>query len=203
MERGEKTWHVGSLSYSLPGLVNVFFWMLWGDFCLNLMDSGVQPNVIPLQLKKYGASMSAIGFLTGTVVEVMSIVMVVIISTWSDRHRGPLGRRMPFMLYATPPLAICLIAMGYSPQLAGWLQHTMPGVFGGIAISSLVISVIAVTMVGYRFFDLFPQSVYWYLFADVIPQKVMGTFVSLFRVCSTAGVLFFNYFLLKHAEDNP
>ena len=79
--------------------------MLWGDFCLNLMDSGVQPNVIPLQLKKYGASMSAIGFLTGSVVELMSIVGVVMISTWSDRHRGRLGRRMPFMLYATPPLA--------------------------------------------------------------------------------------------------
>ena len=55
----EKTWRVGTLTYTRPQLVNVFFWMLWGDFCLNLMDSGVQPNVIPLQLKKYGASMSA------------------------------------------------------------------------------------------------------------------------------------------------
>src|SRR4051812_1418214 len=203
MERGEKTWHVGSLSYSLPGLVNVFFWMLWGDFCLNLMDSGVQPNVIPLQLKKYGASMSAIGFLTGTVVEIMSIVMVVIISTASDRHRGPLGRRMPFMLYATPPLALCLIALSFSPQIATWLQHTAPHLFGQIAISSLVIGVIAVTMIGYKFFDLFPQSVYYYLFPDVIPQQLMGTFACLFRVVSTLGVLVFNWFLLKHAEDRP
>src|SRR4051812_1796613 len=185
MERGEKTWHVGSLSYSLPGLVNVFFWMLWGDFCLNLMDSGVQPNVIPLQLKKYGASMSAIGFLTGTVVEVMSIIGVVVISTWSDRHRGKLGRRMPFMLWATPPLALCLIAMGFSPEIARAVQRWMPGMFGAMAMSSLVIGVIAVTMVGYKFFDLFPQSLYYCLFADVIPQQVMGTFASLFRVCAT------------------
>ncbi len=198
-----KTWRVGTLVYDRAGLTNVFFWMLWGDFCLNLMDSGVQPSVIPLQLNKYGASLSAIGFLTGTVVEIMSIVMVVIVSTWSDRHRGWLGRRMPFMLYATPPLAICLIALGFSPQLAGWLQHVAPHVFGGIAISSLVVGVISVTMIGYKFFDLFPQSVYYYLFADVIPQKVMGTFATLFRACSTAGVLFFNYVLLKHAEDNP
>src|SRR5437763_745016 len=156
---GEKTWRVGTLTYNRNRLFNVFFWMLWGDFCLQLMDSGVQPNVIPLQLKKYGASMSAIGFLTGTVVEEMSIVMVVVISTWSDRHRGPLGRRMPFMLYATPPLALCLIALGFSPQIAGWLQHTAPRLFGSIAISSLVIGVIAVTMIGYKFFDIFPQSV--------------------------------------------
>jgi len=194
---------VGTLTYTRGKLVNVFFWMLWGDFCLNLMDSGVQPNVIPLQLKKYGASMSAIGFLTGTVVEIMSIVMVVIISTWSDRHRGPLGRRMPFMLYATPPLALCLIAMGFSPQIANWLQRTAPGTFAAISMSSLVIGVISVTMIGYKFFDMFPQSVYYYLFPDVIPAKLIGTFAALFRVCATGGGLAFNYFLMKHAEDGP
>lgn len=198
-----KTWRVGTLVYNRRGLSNVFALMLWGDFCLNLMDSGVQPTVIPLQLKKYGASMSAIGFLTGTVVEIMSIVMVVVISTWSDRHRGKLGRRMPFMLYTAPPVALLLIAMGFSPEIAGWMQRTVPGMFGTIAMGSMVMGVISVTMIGYRFFDLFPQSVYYYLFADVIPQKVMGKFVTLFRVCSTAGVLFFNYFLLKHAEDRP
>jgi hypothetical protein len=67
----------------------------------------------------------------------------------------------------------------------------------------MVIGVIATTMVGYKFFDLFPQSVYYYLFADVIPQSVMGTFTSLFRLCATAGNLVFSWFLLKHAEDNP
>lgn len=198
-----KLYRVGTLSYSRGQLANVFFWMLWGDFCLNLMDSGVWPYVIPLQLKKYGASMESIGFLTGTLVEIMSIVMVVVISTWSDRHRGPLGRRIPFMLYSTPPLAICLIAIGFSPHIAHWLQHVFPHYFGGFAITSLVVGVIATTMIAYRFFDLFPQSVYYYLFADVIPPKLMGTFVSLFRVCGTIGVLVFNWKLLKHAEDNP
>jgi len=202
-EDSDSKWRVGTLHYNGPGLVNVFFWMLWGDFCLNLMDSGVQPTVIPLQLKKYGMSMTAIGALTGTAVEIMSVVMVVVISTWSDRHRGPLGRRMPFMLYSAPPIALCLIAMGFAPQLAHWLQRTMPHLFGTIALGSLVLSIIAVTSIGYRFFDLFPQSVYYYLFTDVIPQKLMGTFTALFRVCSVAGSTFFSYFLLKHAEDNP
>jgi maltose/moltooligosaccharide transporter len=196
-------YRVGTLVYEKPQLYQVFFWMLWGDFCLNLMDSGVWPYVIPLQLKKYGASMESIGFLTGSLVEIMSIIMVVIISTWSDRHRGPLGRRMPFMLYATPPLAACLIAVGFSPHIAQWLQHAFPHLFGGFAITSLVVGVIATTMIAYKFFDLFPQTVYYYLFADVIPPKLMGTFVSLFRVCGTFGVLFFNWKLLKHAEDSP
>jgi len=199
----KKSFQVGTLSYTPPQLVNVFFWMLWGDFCLNLMDSGVQPTVIPLQLKKYGMSTTAIGAITGTAVEIMSVIMVVVISTWSDRHRGRLGRRMPFMLYATPPLAACLIALGFSPQIAQWLQHAFPILFGTIQISSLVLAIICVTTLGYQFFDLFPQSVYYYLFTDVIPQRLMGTFTALFRVCATGGSMFFSYFLLKHAEDRP
>src|SRR5881394_2725883 len=92
-----RTWHVGTLSYDRRGLLNVFFWMLWGDFCLNLMDSGVGTSLVLLQLQKYGASKILIGLVLGTLIEFFSIAMVPIISTWSDRHRGPLGRRMPFM----------------------------------------------------------------------------------------------------------
>ncbi len=200
---GPRTWSVGTLTYTKGGLVNVFFWMLWGDFCLNLMDSGVWQYVIPLQLSKYGLSKEKIGFLTGTMVEIMSIFMVVIISTWSDRHRGRLGRRMPFMLYATPPLAAFLIAVGFSPEIAGWLQHTFPRYFGEFAMSSLVVGVIAFTVIGWKFFDLFPQTVYYYLFPDVIPPKLMGRFVSLFRVCANGGTMAFSLFLMKHAEDKP
>ena len=53
---GEKTWCVGTLTYNKSQLVNVFIWMLWGDFCLFLMDSGVGRTLVPLQLKKFGAS---------------------------------------------------------------------------------------------------------------------------------------------------
>ena len=50
----EKTWAVGTLVYDRRALYNVFFWMLWGDFCLMLMDSGVAPNLVTLQLGKQG-----------------------------------------------------------------------------------------------------------------------------------------------------
>ncbi len=200
---GHKVWRVGTLVYDRARLNSVFFYMLWGDFCLNLMDSAVTPTVVPLQLQKYGASMSAIGFVNGTVVEILATLMVPIISTWSDRHRGPLGRRMPFMLYASPVIALFLVLLGFSPELAEWLKRVAPGVVGGIATASLVIGVIATTMVAYRFFDLFPQSVYYYLFTDVIPQSLMGTFSCLFRVFATGASLLFNFFLLKHAENHP
>src|SRR5207244_3486673 len=109
------------------------------------------------------------------------------VSTWSDRHRGPLGRRMPFMLYSTPPLALFLILLGFSPSIAIWMQRISPALFGGIAVTSLTIGLIAVTNTLYQFFDTFPQSVYYYLWTDVIPPQLMGTFACLFRVCSTLG----------------
>src|SRR3954465_4646819 len=97
----EKRWRVGTLTYDRRALYNVFFWMLWGDFILNIMDSGVGQNVATILLDQKGASKFVIGLVNGTGVQIISTIMVVIISTRSDRHRGWLGRRMPFMLWAT------------------------------------------------------------------------------------------------------
>src|SRR3954452_9644089 len=156
-----RVWHVGTLAYTRPQLVNVFFWMLWGDFCLNLMDSGLGSSLVLLQLRRHGASNRTIGFVQGTVIEVLAIVMVVIVSTWSDRHRGPLGRRMPFMLHTALPIAIFLSLMGFSPVLAPRLQQLFPSLLGHVATTSLIVGVIVVTFVAYKFFDMFPQSVYY------------------------------------------
>jgi Na+/melibiose symporter-like transporter len=200
---GGKTWRVGTLAYDRPALVNVFFWMLWGDFVLNIMDSGVASNVALLQLRKAGASNFTIGMITGTVTEFKSIFMVAIISTWSDRHRGPLGRRMPFMLWSAPPIAVFLALMGLAPNLAQRVQAAAPGLLGGLSAGGATVLVFALCYFTYRLADMFPQSVYYYLWTDVIPHELMGTFASLFRVVATAGTLLFNLFLLKYSEDRP
>jgi hypothetical protein len=79
----------------------------------------------------------------------------------------------------------------------------MPGLLQGLSIGSVTIAIFAFFYLGYRLFDLFPQSVYYYLWTDVIPHELMGTFACLFRVFATGGTLMFNLFLLKHAEDKP
>src|SRR5580704_6344957 len=104
---GGQIYRVGSLVYTTPALINVFIWMLWGDLCLNLMES-VIPRLVPLQLQHLGASDAVVGILTGSVFSLMNWVMNPVVSTWSDRHRSRLGRRMPFMLYPTPLLAFFL-----------------------------------------------------------------------------------------------
>src|SRR5947208_15801973 len=91
-----RTWSVGTLVYNRSGLINVFFWMLWGDFCLSLMDGGVGRYVVPLQLKKYGASNTLIAVINRSLIELLILVLCPVISTWSDRHRSRMGRRIPF-----------------------------------------------------------------------------------------------------------
>ena len=51
----KKTWTAGTLTYTTTGLMALFAWLLWGDFCFTLMAVMV-PNVLPLKLNQLGAS---------------------------------------------------------------------------------------------------------------------------------------------------
>ena len=210
-----RRYHVGTLTYTPQTLSKVFFWMLWGDLCLNVMES-VIPRLVPLQLQQLGASNAVIGILTGTIFSIMNWVMNPIISTSSDRYRSRLGRRMPFMLWPSFFLAGGLIAIGFaepigetlarfSPWLADcvrWASSHLPGVWHLSASAQLTIGIFALTLIAYRFFDLFPQSVYYCLFVDVIPQPFIGRFVCAFRIVATLGIVLFHYFLLQYATSH-
>ncbi len=214
---GGKTWTVGTLTYTRHQLLNVFFWLLWGDFCLTLMDGFVTGPVLNLQLDAAGLSKSTIGFLNGTVMAVMSALLVSVIGTASDRHRGRLGRRLPFLLWSTPPLAFCLLLVGFSPRLAIWLGESSPAAaafFGKLAsiipgagglppATHTFLAILTFSLVVYKLFDLFPQSVYYYLWADVIPAKLMGTFACMFRIVASIGMFLFNRYLLGWAATHP
>ena len=214
---GPRKWTVGTLVYSQRQLLNVFAWMLWGDLCLTISEA-VVPRLVPMQMQSLGASDAAIGIVTGSIFSLMNWILNPIISTTSDRYRSPLGRRMPFMLYTAPPIALFLIGIGFSHSIGLWSAAHVPGLASAVATvagrllpgchglpesARLTIAMIAVLMVLFRFFDLFPQCVYYYLFADVIPQPVMGTFVCLFRVTSTLGTILFHAWLLPYAGTHP
>jgi len=213
-----RTWRVGTLQYNSAELGKVFFWLLWGDFCLTLMDGGVATSAVSLQLKKLGASNTVIGLLNGTVIALLSALLVSVISTTSDRTRTPLGRRMPYLLWSAPPIALLLTLLGFSSQLGRLLQERLPGfasrlgrlsatLLPGVgklpAEAALVIAVMTSFLVLYRLIDLFPQSIYYCLWTDVIPQKLMGTFACLFRVVAALGMFIFERFLLGVADRSP
>ena len=45
---------LGTLSYTKMGLVSLFAWLLWGDFCFQVMES-LNPAIIPLKLRALAA----------------------------------------------------------------------------------------------------------------------------------------------------
>ena len=57
-----KTYHCGTLTYTKAGLFAIFAWLLWGDFCITLMEA-VVPSVLPLKLKSLGCSNWMLGLI--------------------------------------------------------------------------------------------------------------------------------------------
>ncbi len=212
-----RQWNVGTLSYTQRRLFGVFSWMLWGDLCI-VIGEAVVLRMVPLQLQSVGASNATIGIVTGSVYSLMNWVLNPLISTASDRHRSGLGRRMPFLLCTAPFVALFLVSFAFAGEIGHGLHrhapavanvvanvagHLLPGSRGLAAEARVTIATIALLMVLFRFFDLFPQCVYYYLFADVIPQRVMGTFICLFGVTSTVGTILFHSLLLPYAAGHP
>lgn len=195
---GRKIYHAGTLTYTAFGLGLVFFWMLWGDFCFTLMEL-VIPSLVPLSLKEVGAKNETIGLLVGTIPGAMNVIITPIISFRSDRHRGPLGRRIPFLLWPTPLISLFLVITGFADPIGKWI-HT--SIAPSVSPTTLIIATIAVASVAFQYFHLLVASIYYYLFRDVVPEEFLGRFIGLFRVVSAAGAFIFDRFILGWADTH-
>lgn len=198
-ETGGGRYTVGTLTYSRATLIKVFFWMLWGDFCVQLMEA-VIPRLVPLQLKDLGASDTALGMITGSIPAAIYFIINPFISTYSDRYRSRLGRRRPFILYCTPILVMMLLALGYSESIAAGASGVIQSMGVVVGAKTVAIGVIAVFLGLFTFFNIVVLATYYYLFQDVIPQQVIGKFTCFYRVVISVAQFVFNRWLLGYAE---
>ena len=104
---------VGTLTYSKLGLFALFGWLLWGDFCFQMMAE-ITPSIIPLKLNHLDAPNWAIGLIITTLPGILNMTVCPWISYTSDRHRGPKGRRIPFILGTIPFLTAFLLLLAFS-----------------------------------------------------------------------------------------
>ena len=95
VEKEKKIYEVGTLKYTNYGLVILFIWLLWGDFCYIMLES-VIPRILPLLMKKLNASNQLIGFILGSLPSIIGITVMPVLGVISDRHRGRWGRRIRF-----------------------------------------------------------------------------------------------------------
>ncbi|GEM_PF-338943 len=192
---------VGTLKYTGFGLVMVFVWLLWGDFIFTLLDGAV-PGILPLKLSNMGASDVTNAVLSKTVAYSVAFMLAPWVSTKSDRTRTRFGRRMPYLFWSTPLVGLFLVGIGLYEPLTKLLTHgadhaTIMGFT--ISSSSMAIAVLGVLIICWDFANIFVNTVYWYLFNDVVPSTHLSRFMSFFRIVGTAAGMAYNEWIFPHA----
>ena len=191
---------VGTLEYTKRGLIVVFFWLLWGDFCFTIMES-VFPSVTPLTLRNLHAPNFVIGLVMTTIPGLLNFVICPWVSFKSDRHRGRWGRRIPFLLFPTPWLSFFLVLIAFAPDIGHFLGRTIFA-GSGIQASAIVLFLMGCFVAGFQYFNMFVGSVYYYLFNDVVPEQFLSTFMAFFRVVGTIAGAAFQFFVFRYAETH-
>ena len=195
-----KVYRCGTLSYTTRGLVALFAWMLWGDFCFTLMET-VVPSIMPLKLRSLESPNVIISLIMTTLPGAFNLAVTPMISFKSDRHRGKYGRRIPFILFTLPFLTLMLVLIAFDDQIGHWVKMTF---LAGNPFSEtkVVIILLAIFAAMFDFFNMFVNTVYWYLFNDVVPQEWMGRFMSWFRLVGSLAGALFNFFIFQYAETH-
>ena len=196
---GKTRYLCGTLSYTKWGLVNLFIWMLWGDFCYTMMEQLI-PTLLPLLLKQNQASNLLIGLLVGSIPAFIDFFLCPIISTASDRTRSRWGRRIPYMIFTCPFVVLFLILTGWSDHIGAFLHNLAFGDSGNPALTIIIL--LAIFSVGFQLFNMFVSSVFYYIFADVVPKPFVGRFMALFRLVGTAAGFCFQRWLLPFADKH-
>jgi MFS family permease len=194
-------YRVGTLSYTKRGLGALFLWLLVGDFCFTLKEI-VMPKLLPLVLKSNGATGAQIGLIVTSIPALLGMVLAPIISYRSDRFRSRMGRRIPFILFATPPVGLCLIFAGFSPQIAGWVHSRVIPTAWEISYATVILWTLGSFFALFMAFNMVAGTVFGLLINDVVPRELMGRFYGWFRVVMAGATLMFNWFLFGLADTH-
>ncbi len=194
----ETKYKAGTLEYTMAALMVMSLWVLWGDVCVSLMES-VEPSVLPVMLKELKAPNTVVSFYVLTIVNIFAATLCPILSFKSDRYRSKRGRRIPFLSFSAPFIALFMILTGYTFEIGSFL-HT--NFFPGASERIVTLALLGFLVVGYQFFNMFVLSIYYYLFNDVIPEQFLGRFMAVFKAVGTGAAAVFQFFIFPHVETH-
>lgn len=200
-EEIRKIYRAGTLRYTVGGVVTLFVWLLWGDFCFTIFES-VFGKFLPLYMKDLHASNTLIGVLAGSVGGIVNVMFLPNISMASDRHRSRWGRRIPFLFWSTPCAVGALVLIGFSTEIGGWLHKAMTALPWQISSSVVILALLSAFVVAYHFFNMVLVNIYQCLLRDVVPTELMARFLALFRVVGTIGTFVFSWYLFPHVIEH-
>lgn len=76
----------------------------------------VVTTYLPLIAQEFTSSSIVVGVLIGSE-GLMALFLPLVVGTWSDQLRSPIGGRLPFLIVATPPLVVALALLGFAGGL--------------------------------------------------------------------------------------
>ncbi|MDR1283203.1 MAG: MFS transporter [Opitutaceae bacterium] len=192
-----KIWRAGTLTYTAGGLAALFAWLLLGDFSWSMRDRSVGP-VAQWYLKHLGVPNYIFALLLGSFPALVGLILGPVVSVKSDRHRGPRGRRIPFLLVTTPIAASGMIGLGLTPFIAQWVHNHFPG------HSEMVVAVVCfgVFWAAFEFATIAATAVFGGLVNDVVPKELLGRFYGLFRAVSLIDGMIFNFWIFGKVESH-
>lgn len=186
-----KLWTVGTLTYTTPALVVLFTWLLLGDFAWSMRDRSVGP-MSQWYLDHLKVPSLVFGLLISSFPALIGMLLGPYISVRSDRHRGPWGRRIPFLLITTPMAAAGMLGLAITPIITPRLEQAFPQ--AGPLIPALVCFGLFWTL--FEIATIASQAVFGGLINDVVPPELLGRFYGLFRAVSLIDGMIFNYWIL-------
>ncbi|NDD57422.1 MAG: hypothetical protein EBZ44_06900 [Verrucomicrobia bacterium] len=194
------SWKVGTLTYSAFGLGALTFWLLWGDVAWAMRERSV-PSVMQLLFQKFGASNLVSGLLIATLPYTLVLLIGPIVSFRSDRHRGPWGRRIPYLAVHIPFAVLSMFAVAASPQLGQFLHGFLGSVSPGLNLCTLFI--IAMGWAVFELATVVANAVFYGLINDVVPSPLLGRFYGVFRAVSLLASILFNYYVFMRSSTSP
>jgi len=195
----KKIWRVGALAYSAAGLAVLFFWLLFGDFALNLKERAITP-VAQIMLRSLSAPDWLVGLLVGSLPAGIGLILGPVICVRSDRTRTRWGRRIPFLLFPTPFIALAMFGLAASPSLGLAVHEAL-----GAESPGLMVCRLAAFGFFWTFFEIFSivvNTLFGALINDVVPHEIIGRFFGMFRAVSLVAGILFNYWLMGKVESH-
>jgi len=185
------------LTYTAGGLAVLFSWLLWGDFAWMLKERSAHP-VVQVMLGKFGASDLLTGLFLLSLPAAITVILVPIMSYRSDRHRGPRGRRIPYLLATTPVAAIAMGGIALSPIVGEWFHARMG--WAPESLNLVIIVLMGLSWTVFEFGTVVANTIFISLLNDVVPREWLGRFFGLFRAVSLATGILFNRYLFGHVD---
>ncbi len=160
----------------------------------------VTTPIMQLKFKALGAKNWQVALIITTIPQAVYSFFAPVISFKSDRFRSRLGRRIPFLLFTVPILAVGLIILGFGDRLGLWVHAHLH--LSRLSPSQTVMCTFGVLLAVFTFFNTYTTTVFWYLFNDVVPENMLARFMAWFRLVSTLSTAFYQFFVFPYSESH-